>query len=289
VGASAERLEHVVARAPAAAWALLAPAVVFLLLCLVLPLAATAWLSLSPNVLVKFDAPGLDNFRYLFGKAYYYDAILRTLRVAAHTTWIALVLGYAAALALREVAERIGSTMMVGLTFPILAGPLIIVLGWMILLADGGPLIGPLVQAGWIRPLRLIGTETAIVIGLVHFTLPFATLTIFAALKQIPDDLIEAARSLGAGRWQVFRRVTWPLSLPGVVSATLITFSLAASAFVSPHYLGGAVQPMLTTLVSQFILATFNSEMAAAASMLLLAIMVLLAFAFTKFLARFIR
>jgi ABC-type spermidine/putrescine transport system permease subunit I len=277
------------ARAPAVAWALLAPAIAFLALCLVLPLAATAWLSVSPNVLVKFDAPGLDNFRYLFGKAYYYDAIFRTLRIAANTTLIALALGYAAALALREVAERIGSTMIVGLTFPILAGPLIVVLGWMILLADGGPLIRPLVQSGWIGPQRLIGTETAVVIGLVHFTLPFATLTIFAALKQIPDDLIEAARSLGAGRWQVFRRVIWPLSLPGVLSATLITFSLAASAFVSPHYLGGATQLVLTTLVSQFILTTFNSEMAATASMLLVAIMVLLAFAFTKFLARFIR
>ncbi len=274
---------------PPAAWALLAPAIAFLAVCLLAPLAATAWLSLSPNVLVKFDGPGLDNYRYLFGKAYYFDTVLRTLRIAFNVTFVALAVGYAAALALKGVARRLGSTLIVGLTFPILAGPLIIVLGWMILLADGGPLIRPLVQAGWIGPLRLIGTETAIVIGLVHFTLPFVILTVYASLSQIPDDLVEAARSLGAGPLQVFRRVVWPLSLPGVLSAALIAFSLAASAYVSPHYLGGAAQLVLTTLVGQFILTTFNSQMAGAAAMLLLVVMVILIFAFTRLMSRFIR
>lgn len=274
---------------PLVAWALLAPALAFLAACLLAPLAATAWLSLSPNVLIKFDGPGLDNYRYLFGKAYYLEAILRTLRIAFNVTVASLAIGYAAALALRRVAERLGPTMIVGLTFPILAGPLVVVLGWMILLADGGPLIRPVVQAGWIGPLRLIGTETAIVIGLVHFTLPFVILTVYASLTQIPDDLIEAARSLGASPLQVFRRVVWPLSLPGVLSAGLIAFSLAASAYVSPHYLGGPTQLVLTTLVGQFILTTFNSELAGAAAMLLLVIMVILIFAFTRIMSRFIR
>lgn len=270
-------------------WALLLPAVALLVVGLLVPLAATAWLSLSPNVLVSFEGPALENYRYLFGKDYYLDAILRTLRIAFKVTLVSLAVGYLAALALKGVAQRVGATMIVGLTFPILAGPLIIVLGWMMLLADGGPLLRPLVQAGWIAPLRLIGTETAIVIGLVHFTLPFVVLTLYASLRQIPEDLAEAARSLGAGPWQVFRRITWPLSLPGVLSAALIAFSLAASAYVSPHYLGGAVQLVLTTLVGQFILVTFNSQMAAAAAMLLLVIMVVIVFVFTRLVSRLIR
>jgi ABC-type spermidine/putrescine transport system permease subunit I len=262
---------------------------VFLTLFLVLPLAATAWLSLSPNVLIKFDGPGLDNFAYLIGKAYYVDVLWRTVRVALATTLAALVLGYPAAYVLRAVSERLGSTMVIGLTFPILAGPLVVVLGWMILLSDGGPLIRPLVRLGLTGPLHLLGTDTAIVIGLVHFTLPFVILTLFASLKQIPGDALEAARSLGAGRWQVLRFVVWPLSLPGVVSAALIAFSLAASSYVSPHYLGGATELTLTTLVAQFILATFNGPLAAAAAVMLLGVMAAIIFGFTALTARAIR
>jgi putative spermidine/putrescine transport system permease protein len=274
---------------PWRAYAPLVPGLAFLALFLVLPLLATAYLALSPNVLVKFEGPGLDNFAYLLGKPYYLDVLWRTLRVALATTVIALALGYPAAYVLRDVSARLGSTMVIGLTFPILAGPLVVVLGWMILLSDGGPLIRPLVRLGLTGPLRLLGTETAIVIGLVHFTLPFVVLTLFAALKQIPTDALEAARSLGAGRLQVMRFVVWPLSLPGVVSAALIAFSLAASSYVSPHYLGGATQLTLTTLVAQFILATFNSELAGAAAIMLLAMMALIIFGFTKATARAIR
>jgi len=163
------------------------------------------------------------------------------------------------------------------------------VLGWMILLSDGGPLLGPLVRRGLLAPLRLLGTETAIVIGLVHFTLPFVILTVLSSLKQIPNDLIEAAHSLGAGPVRMFFRIVWPLSLPGVISASIIAFSLAASAYVSPHYLGGATQLTLTTLVAQFILATFNSELAAAAAVVLLVMMVVIIFAFTKLMSRLVR
>jgi ABC-type spermidine/putrescine transport system permease subunit I len=274
---------------PWSAYAPLLPGLVFLALFLVVPLGATLWLSLSPNVLVKFDGPGLDNFAYLLGKPYYLDVLWRTLRIATVTTAIALAVGYPAAYVLRDVSERLGSAMVIGLTFPILAGPLVVVLGWMILLSDGGPLIRPLVRLGAIGPLRLLGTETAIVIGLVHFTLPFVVLTLFAVLKQIPRDLLEAARGLGAGRIQVLRHVVWPLSLPGVVSATLIAFSLAASSYVSPHYLGGATQLTLTTLVAQFILATFNSALAGAAAVMLLVVMAALIFGFTKATARAVR
>jgi putative spermidine/putrescine transport system permease protein len=267
----------------------LAPALLFLVVFLVLPLLATIWLSLSPNVLIKFDGPGLANFGYLLGKPYYLDVLWRTLRLAAITTAVALLLGYPAAWVLRELSERAGSTLIIALTFPILAGPLVVVLGWMILLSDGGPLIHPLVQLGLIGPVHLLGTEAAVVVGQVHFTLPFVVLTLFAALKQIPADALEAARSLGAGRVQVLRHIIWPLSLPGVVSACLIAFSLAASSYVSPHYLGGAATLTLTTLIAQFIMATYNTQLAGAAAVMLLIVMAVIVFGFTKTATRAVR
>jgi ABC-type spermidine/putrescine transport system permease subunit I len=285
VAAAAPRL----GRLPWRAYLPLVPGLLFLVVFLILPLLATLWLSLSPNVLVTFEGPGLDNFKYLLGKAYYLDVVWRTLRFATVATVIALLLGYPAAYLLRDVSERVGSTMIIALTFPILAGPLVVVLGWMILLSDGGPLIRPLVQLGLVGPLRLLGSQTAVVVGLVHFVLPFVILTLFSSLKQIPGDALEAARSLGAGRLRVLRHVVWPLSLPGVISATLIAFSLAASSYVSPHYLGGATQLTLTTLVAQFILSTFNTEMAGAAAIMLVTLMALIIFSFTKLTAKAVR
>lgn len=267
----------------------LLPSVLFLTLFFLLPLAVTVALSLSPNVLVQFHAPGLGNFRYLFSKPYYAAVLLRTLNIAALTTLFALLIGYPAAYSLKSISNRTSGALIIGLTFPILTGPLVVVLGWMILLADGGPLLGPLRTWGLIRDLHLIGSETAIVIGLVHFTLPFVILTVYSSLKQIPDDLIEAARSLGAGAAGVFLRVIWPLSLPGVISASLIAFSLAASAYVTPYYLGGPGHPTLTTLIGEFILGTYNSEMAAAVSVLLLVVMAAMMYTFTKFASRLVR
>ncbi|MGQ0662410.1 MAG: ABC transporter permease [Pseudomonadota bacterium] len=267
----------------------LAPATACLALFLLVPLAASAYLSVSPNVLVQFEGPGLGNYAYLFGKAYYLDVLARTFRLAVIAAAVALVVGYPAAYVLKGLSERYGGMLVIGLTFPILCGPLVVVLGWMILLADGGPLVRGLAAFGIARALRLIGSETAIVIGLVHFVLPFVVLTLLSALKQIPDELMEAATSLGAGRVRRFWAVVWPLSLPGVLSASLIAFSLAASAYVSPHYLGGATQLTLTTLVAQFILATFNTEMAAAASIVLIMLMVAVIFAFTRLVSRAIR
>jgi len=267
----------------------LLPAIVAVVTLLVVPLAATFWLSLSPNVLIKFTGPGLGNYGYLFGKPYYVGVLLRTLNLSFMATLGALLIGYPAAWALKVLSSRFGGTVVIGLTFPILAGPLVVVLGWMILLSDGGPLFGPLVRWGIIGRPHLLGTQTAIVIGLVQFTLPFVILTIYSVLKQIPDDLIEAARSLGAGGAQIFVRVIWPLSLPGVVSATLIAFSLAASAYVSPHYLGGETQQTLTTLVGEFILATYNSQMAAAVAIVLLAVMAIVILIFTTLTARLVR
>ena len=262
---------------------------IFLAVFFVLPLAVTVKLSLSPNVLVQFSGPGLGNFRYLLSKAYYFNVLLRTLNIALLTSVVALLVGYPAAYALKTMSGRAGSVLLIGLTLPVLAGPLVVVLGWMILLADGGPLIRPMIEWGLFKSLHLIGTQTAIVIGLVHFTLPFVVLTIYGSLIQIPDDVIEAARSLGAGATQIFAGIIWPLSLPGVISASLIAFSLAASAYVSPYYLGGPTQLTLTTLVSEFVLGTYNSEMAAAVAVALLIWMAVITFAFAKLTSRFAR
>ncbi len=143
----------------------------------------------------------------------------------------------------------------------------------MILLSNGGPILGPLVRSGWIGRMRWLGSETGILIGVVHFILPFVVLSLANVVRSLPPALLEAARSLGAGPVARFRLVVFPLALPGLVSASVIAFSLSMSSFVAPHYLGGPADLTLTTLISQFVLATFNGQLAAAAATVLLLLM----------------
>lgn len=268
---------------------LLLPNVALLILMLGLPLAVVAWTSLQPNVLLSFQGPGIENYQYLFSKAYYVNTIIRTISIASLTTIIALPLGYLAALLLRNLTGQLGNLAIMGLTFPILTGPLVVVLGWMALLPDGGPVFSPLIRWGLIAPPKLLGTQGAIIVSLVQFTLPFAVLTLYTSLRQIPHQLYEAAQNLGASETRAFLHVTLPLSLHGVLSAAIITFSLAGSSYVSPYYLGGASQLTLTTLIAQFIIATYNDAMAAASAVVLLVIMAVVLLVLTKIIGRMIR
>ena len=251
---------------------LLAPSLVLVLVVLGIPLVLIVASSFEPNVLLDFQGPALTNYVYLATRGYYVAIVVRTVSESCLTTLIAVPLGYTAALGLRNLQGRLGNLAIMGLTFPILTGPLVVVLGWMALLPDRGPIFGPLVAAGLIAPPRLLGTQTAVVISLVQFTLPFTILTMFTAVRQIPPVLYEAAKSLGAGPSRTFTRITLPLSLPGLLSSAIITFSLSASSYISPHYLGGAAELTLTTVIAQFVLATYNSPFASAAAVMLLLI-----------------
>lgn len=268
---------------------LLLPSAILLLLFLVLPLCATVWLSLEPNALVHFEGHGFGNYAYLAGRSYYLGVVTRTFRLAAESTVIALLLGYPAALALRGETERTAGTLSLLMTLPVLAGPLVVVLGWMILLSSGGPILGPLVRWGVIGRMQWLGSETGILIGVVHFVLPFVVLSLASVVRSLPQPLLEAARSLGAGPVARFRLVVFPLALPGLVSAAVIAFSLSISSFVAPHYLGGPADLTLTTLISQFVLATFNGQLAAAAATVLLVLMTAVIGALTVGAARAVR
>jgi putative spermidine/putrescine transport system permease protein len=268
---------------------LLTPSLLLLVTVVGMPTVFIVLNSLQPNVLLHFSGPGTDNYRYLLGRAYYVDVLERTFMEAALTTCLAVPLGYAAAMVMRELGGRFGNLTALAVTFPILTGPLVVALGWLSLLPDGGPLFGPLVRAGLIAPPRLLGTQTAVVISLVQFTLPFAMITSYTALRNIPPQLYEAAASLGAGSLSTFLRVTLPLSLPGLQSAAILTFSLAASSYISPHYLGGAAQLTLTTLIAEFVLATYNSPLASASAVMLLVLMTAVVVLMTKTFARWIR
>ncbi len=259
--------------------ALMLPAALFFLAFMIVPLIVVVYYSLQPSVLNADTVSGLSlaNFTYFFSRPYYVGTIYRTLRFALISTFFSMIIGYTASLVLRKVSERLGNTAVLLLAFPILSGPIVTIMGWMIMLTSGGAVGRTL---AFIRetfqleniPTLLLGTDTAVIIGLVHFNLAFVILNLLNVMLVIPPELEEAAMTLGANRWQVFRRVVWPLSLPGVFSATLISLALSMNAFVNPMYLGNASRPVMTTQISQFMLASYNWQMASTTSVILLLI-----------------
>ena len=252
---------------------LLSPALILLGILLVLPLGITLYNSLLASpVLMRPDGYfGLANYVYMAETSFYVNVALRTLRICAFVVIFTILVSYPTAYIFRRFAWLGSGSAILILSFPMLAGPLVVVLGWMILLADGGLINDWLMKLKLTSaPIAIMRSEAAIVIALVQFTLPFAVLNIFNALSQIDRHLIEAAGSLGATPARQFWHVIIPLSLPGILSAAIITFSLAISAFIAPAYLGGGTKLVMTTLITETMLGSNDLSMASTIAIILL-------------------
>ncbi|MDQ3695195.1 MAG: ABC transporter permease [Chloroflexota bacterium] len=183
--------------------------------------------------------------------------IWQTLRFGFVTSFVTLLLSYPLAYHMARASSRVKGLLMIMLLSPLLVGIVVRSYGWMILLADQG-LINQAIAGLGLGSVQLMYNETGVMIGLIHIYMPFMVLSLLGSLQAIDPDLERAARSLGAGTWQTLRRVTWPLSLPGVTSGTVLVFVLTVSAFVIPSLLGGYRVLTLPLLVVQMVEELFN-------------------------------
>lgn len=188
----------------------------------------------------------------------YWDLTLYTLLVGVLAGLICTLLGFVFAYAARFKAGRYGDTLMLATLITLFGGYLVKVYAWKSILGADGLLNQALMMIGLTqRPLAfLIYSRTAVVIALVHFLLPFAILPIYAALRNVPDATIDAARDLGATSRQVLARVILPQIKPGLASAFVFCFLLAAGDYVTPMLLGGTSGSML----GQFVLLEFSTR-----------------------------
>ena len=183
----------------------------------------------------------LDTYaRFLFDE-YYHIIIYDTLRMATLVTVLSLLIGYPLAYALYRI-NRPSIQRWLGLLIfsPILVSVVVRSYGWIVLLSDQGPVNWLLLRLGIVtEPVTLVFNLLGVVISLTHVFLPFVVFPIFSSLTRLDPELKQAAEDLGAGWWTTFRRITFPLSLPGVVAGAQICFTLALGAFVTPAMLGG--------------------------------------------------
>lgn len=200
-----------------------------------------------------------ENYRRLFGDGFYLGVLWNTARLGIVVVLLSLLLGFPTALFLARTRSR-AKPLLVYLVFvPMMISLVVRAYGWIVLLGYNGVVNGVLLWLGVIEaPLRMLGSEHAVAIALVEVLLPFMVLPLVTALEAIPGSVEEAARVLGAGRWQVFRRVILPLAMPGVVSGSLMVFSLAMTAYALPALIGGGQVKMISALAYDSILVSYN-------------------------------
>ena len=269
------------------AWGI-APAALLFLLFFVLPFGVMAALSvLSGNPVSNPDvAFTWRHYQRLFESDLYFDALVTTLRIGAITTLIALAIGYPLAHWMARMRSRLGhALLLMAVIAPLLTGIVVRTFAWMTVLGDRGVINTTLQALGLIeKPLPLMYNEFGVIVGLVHIYVPFMVLTLVGVIGRIDRSLEEAARGLGASRTRTFLEVTLPLSLPGIVAGSLLVFALAISAYVTPVLLGGNSVLTVPTLIYQQVSASFNLGFAGALGAVLLAVALILVFAYNKIL-----
>ena len=221
-----------------------------------------------------FGGLSLDNYTMLASDSLYLTSYLRSLRIAALSTLLLLLVGYPIAYGISRAPRRAQAVLVLAIVLPFLTAFLIRIYAWVSILQRDGLLNDVLMALGLVRePLTFLATDTAIFIGVVYSYLPFMVLPLYAALEKMDQTLLEAAADLGCPGWKAFWLVTVPLSAPGIAAGALLCFIPIAGEFVIPDLLGGSENVMIgQTLWTEF----FSNKDWPAASAVAVALLVIL-------------
>ncbi len=256
---------------------LLAPALLLLLLAFVLPVGMMVPMSFRPYVPLVGITDGFTVRYYtrLLTDSYYLEIIGRTLALGFTVTLSTLVIGYPVAFFLARTRSRWRNWLTILIVFPLMLNLVVRTFGWIALLAQNGLVNQALRALGVVEsPVKLLFNFAGLLIAMTHIFLPFMVLVLIGAIQNIPRDVEDAARVLGASWGSTFCRVTLPLSAPGILSGSILVFVLSISALVTPRLLGGPTYQVMSTLIYDEFLQRLNWP-AGSAQALLLTILVL--------------
>jgi spermidine/putrescine transport system permease protein len=281
---SAVAVEAAPRRRSRIALVLLLPGILYLVLFFVVPLVSLIITSLESQT-----APGSGVYQYGFNVQNYSDSIvqylpqiLRSFLYAILATVFALLFSYPLAYFIGVKARRwplLQSFMLILVIAPFFISFLLRTLAWKTILADEGPVVGTLKALSLLGPQgHITGEPIAVVFGLTYNFIPFMCLPLYTTLERLDVRYLEASTDLYASGWSTFRRVTIPLSLPGIVSGTLLTFIPAAGDYVnaSQEFLGGSSSAMIGNVIQSNFLVQSNYPAAAALSIVLMAIILII-------------
>jgi len=270
-------LQRVLLKHPA--YFLIAPAALWLLVFFLFPFVSLLSTSLSDpsgSPITGYEM----TFRfqnYADVLADYWPYMVRSLVYASIATLFCLILGYVLAYAIAFKAGRYKTILLVLVVAPFFTSFLVRTLSWKLILGDDGWVVGTLQALHFLPPDgRLLATPVAVVAGLIYNFLPFMILPLYASLEKIDPRLHEASLDLYANPIRTFFKVTWPLSLPGVVGGVLLTFIPAAGDFINASLLGNPNTQMVGNKIQQLFTTAGDYPHAAALSVILMAIIVVM-------------
>jgi putative spermidine/putrescine transport system permease protein len=258
-------------------WRLLAPALVLLAVAFVVPVGMLVPTSVRPYVPLVGITSGFTARHYvrLLTDSYYLEIIGRTLALGLTVTCSTLIIGYPLAFFLARTPSRWRNWLTILVVFPLMLNLVVRTFGWIALLAQNGLVNQALQALGLVEsPVKLLFNFAGLLIGMTHIFLPFMVLVLIGAIQNIPRDVEDAARVLGASWGSAFLRITLPLSAPGILSGSILVFVLTISALVTPRLLGGPTYQVMSTLIYDEFLSRLNWP-AGSAQSLLLTVMVL--------------
>ena len=262
-------------------WWLLAPALVLLLVAFLVPVGLMVPMSVRPYVPLVGITDGFTVRYYtkLLTDSYYLEIIGRTLALGFTVTLSTLVIGYPVALFLARTPSRWRSWLTILVVFPLMLNLVVRTFGWIALLAQNGLVNQALIAIGMVgSPVKLLFNFAGLLIAMTHIFLPFMVLVLIGAIQNIPRDVEDAARVLGASWAGTFCRVTLPLSAPGILAGSILVFVLTISALVTPRLLGGPTYQVMATLIYDEFLQRLNWPAGSAQALLLTLIVLALVY-----------
>jgi putrescine transport system permease protein len=216
----------------------------------------------------------LANYHFLFSDALYLDSFLYSLKVAAVSTALCLLLGYPMALGITRATPALRNLLLMLVILPFWTSFLLRVYAWLGLLKDDGLINNLLMSVHLIaQPIPMVASPFAVYVGIVYSYLPFMVLPLYSNLEKHDRSLLEAAADLGAPPWKAFLRVTWPLSVPGVVAGALLVFIPAVGEYVIPSLLGPSNQLMIGRVLSDEFFENRDWPVASAVAIVILIIL----------------
>ena len=213
----------------------------------------------------------IDNYITVFLDPFYLRSLALNFYLSATVVVLTLLCAYPVAYVIARMEPRWALFLLAAIVISSFITVVIKALGLIIIFGTDGPLNSLLLGLGLVeRPIKIIGTLAGVVIGLMHYVLGFMVLLLFSVIQTIPRSLEEAAQIHGASRWRVFWRIVIPLSLPGIVTGSLIVFNLCMGAFVSAALLGGGKVLTLPVVIERTIVLDNQYAMGGTLSAILL-------------------
>ena len=218
----------------------------------------------------------LDNYRFITEDNLYWISYFKSLKIAAISTVLCLLLGYPMAYGIAKCPPGARNILLMLVILPFWTSFLLRVYAWIVMLGKTGAINSLLLEIGLIAsPLEMLYTDGAVYLGIVYTYIPFMVLPLYSVLEKMDTNLQDAAADLGARRWQVFFNITLPLSMPGVIAGSMLVFIPAVGEFVIPSLLGGIDSLMIgRTLYDEFFINRDWPLASAVATVLLFIIVV---------------